>query len=104
MQLIIRYGFIQETWTKNRDYTESPIKNYLVMFTEKERMVDGQTCAARHKYNHFTILNNTRLWSFKFDHIIPIENQNQPLRLDDESNNVNKGLEDYDFLVKKHKL
>lgn len=44
--------------------------NYFTLFTEQERVINGQLAATKHRFNNFTILTSNRLWSFKFDHII----------------------------------
>lgn len=50
---------------------QEPItNNYYVLFSDQEKIINGQMAATKHKFNKFTILNNNKLWSFKFDHII----------------------------------
>jgi hypothetical protein len=44
--------------------------NNFTLFTPSEKMISGQMAATKHKFNHFSILSNSRLWRFKFDHIV----------------------------------
>ena len=50
--------------------TEPATNNYYTLFTDQEKVIQGNIAAVKHKYNKFSILSGTRLRSFKFDHII----------------------------------
>lgn len=66
-----------------------PIENnYFTLFVENEKMISGQLAATKHKYNTFTVLSSSKLWSFKFDHILKTN-----LSYLAAGDNVNKGNE-----------
>lgn len=44
--------------------------NFFTLFTENEKMVNENLAATRHKNNNFSVLSGSKIWSFKFDHII----------------------------------
>lgn len=67
----------------NKEEKEEPISNnYFTLFTENEKMVSGDLAATKVKNNSFSILSNSKIWSFKFDHIISTkegsEEESQP--------------------------
>lgn len=63
--------------------------NNFTLFTPNEKMISGQMAATKHKSNHFSILSNSRLWGFKFDHIVKTNPQylaaSQPEGEDEQS-------------------
>ena len=59
--------------SKPKQKTEPAVNNHFVMFTMQDKIIMDKMVAIKHKYNQFIIMSNTRLRSFKFDHIIKTE-------------------------------
>lgn len=56
--------------SKPKGKPEPMSNNYFTLFLEQEKYINGQMAATKNKFNHFTILSNSKLCSFKFDHIL----------------------------------
>jgi hypothetical protein len=55
---------------KHKRKAEPLENNYFTLFSDNEKMIHGQMAAIKNKINNFSILSNSRLRAFKFDHII----------------------------------